>query len=488
LYFFEHSKNFLMKKFYVSPICLIIATILTVFSYSRVNAQTTCTATDPLLCGSLTPLVNPFAGVQGSSTQQIILSNPILVTGSDGCLLVSFTQGGTATVSNTSVTIITATGEVTCTNVTVTNGKVCIKICDPRITQGTQVSVRLDFIFALNSTPLGTVIVDLFAVISASAIPQTTCAPTDPLLCGSLTPIPNPFAGVQGNSTQQSILSNPILVTGTDGCLLVSFTQGGTATVSSTTLRILTAMGEVTCTGVPVTNGKVCMKICDPRITQGSQVSVRLDFIFSPNTAPLSTVAVDLFAVASAAIALPLNLLEFKAAQLGTAVKLSWTTSQEENVSHFEIIRSDDGHNFSEINKVHAKAGSGNNYYEFLDAVNINGEVFYRLNMVDLDGRAKLSPIVMVRVNGEHKPVIVIAPNPVQSSMKLKVSDFTAGSYNFELRNSSGQLILNKILQLNGNEHTEIVERTNAMSKGLYVVSIYNIADGTRSTSRVILE
>jgi hypothetical protein len=151
-------------------------------------------------------------------------------------------------------------------------------------------------------------------------------------------------------------------------------------------------------------------------------------------------------------------------------------------------MRSDDGRNFSEINKVHAKGGSGNNYYEFLDAANINGEVFYRLNMVDLDGRAKLSPIVMVRVNGEHKPVIVIAPNPVQSSMKLKVSDFTAGSYNFELRNSSGQLILNKILQLNGNEHTEIVERTNAMSKGLYVVSIYNIADGTRSTSRVILE
>jgi hypothetical protein len=334
----------------------------------------------------------------------------------------------------------------------------------------------------------------LFAIIltvfsSTTLKAQTTCTPIDPLVCATLVPIVNPFLGVQGNSTQQSILSKPILVTGTNGCLLVSFTQGGTATVSSTTVTILTSTGEVTCTNVPVTNGKVCIKICDPRITQGSTVSVRLHFAFSPNSVPLGTVIVNDFAVVSTPdIVLPLDLLDFKAAIVEGGVKLNWVTSDEVNVRHFEILRSGDGINFSKVNKVEAKGGSGKTNYELVDVVNINEKAFYRLNMVDLDGRAKLSQIVMIRLNGQNQPVIVIAPNPVQSLMKVKMSDFPAGAYNIELRNSIGQLQYAKAAQLNGNEHTEIIKRTRAMSKGLYIITISNQSNNSRNSMRVIID
>ena len=100
-----------MQKFYLSPVFLIIATLLGVFSCETLKAQTTCTPTDPAICGTLLPIVNPFAGVQANATQQTYLSNPISVTGNDGCLFVSFTQSGTAIVSTTNVTILTATGE-----------------------------------------------------------------------------------------------------------------------------------------------------------------------------------------------------------------------------------------------------------------------------------------------------------------------------------------------------------------------------------------
>jgi hypothetical protein len=185
---------------------------------------------------------------------------------------------------------------------------------------------------------------------------------------------------------------------------------------------------------------------------------------------------------------LPLNLLDFKAALVQGGVKLNWTTSQEVNVSHFEILRSEDGSNFSKVNRVNAKGGSGKTDYELTDAVNINGKAFYRLNMVDLDGRSKLSQIVMIRLNGKNQPVIVVAPNPVQSAMKVQMSDFAAGAYNLELRNSIGQLQYAKAIQLNGNEHTETIERTKAMSKGLYVLTIYNKTDNSRSSMRVIIE
>jgi hypothetical protein len=335
---------------------------------------------------------------------------------------------------------------------------------------------------------MGTVIVDSFAVVSAIDL-ETNCTPTDPLVCATLVPIVNPFIGAQGNSTFVSYSSKLILVTGNDGCLLVSFNQGGTATVSSTNIIIITPTGEVTCTNVPVTNGKVCIKICDPRITQGSEVRVRLHFAFSTSSVPMGNVIVDDFAVESASDQiLPLNLLDFKVTLAQGGVKLNWITSDEVNVSHFDILRSGDGNNFSKINNVNAKGSAGNTNYELVDAVKINGKAFYRLNMVDLDGRAKLSQIVMIRLNGKNQPVIVIAPNPVQSLMKVKMSDFAAGAYNIELRNSIGQLQYANAVQLNGNEHTEIIERTRNMSKGLYIISIYNKMDNTRSSMRVIIE
>lgn len=203
----------------------------------------------------------------------------------------------------------------------------------------------------------------------------------------------------------------------------------------------------------------------------------------------MSTVTIDSFAVVSAPdILLPLDLLDFNAAIVEGGVKLKWITSEEVNVSHFEILRSGDGNNFSQVSKVNAKGGSGKTNYELIDAVNFSGKAFYRLNMVDLDGRAKLSQIVMIRLNGKNQPVIVIAPNPVQSLMKVKMSDFAAGAYNIELRNSIGQLQYAKAVQLNGNEHTETIERTKAMSKGLYIITIYNKSDNSRNSMRVIIE
>ena len=486
--FFTSHTNIDMNKIYSSTARYILVAILCALSSIPLKAQTTCTPNNPSICSALTPLTNPFVGASGNATQQSISSRLISVTGSDGCLFVSFTQGGTAIVNITSVTIITAAGEVTCTNVPVTNGKVCMKICDPRITQGSEIRVRLDFFFSSNTPPMSNVIVDLFAVISASDIAQTTCTPTNPAICATLTPLTNPFVGASGNATQQSISSRLISVTGSDGCVFVSFTQGGIAIVNITSITIITASGDVTCTDVPVTNGKVCMKICDPRFTQGSDVRVRLNFLFASNTPPNSTVAVDLFAVDSADVILPLRLIDFRAAFTGGVVKLNWTTVQEENVSHFDIMRSDDGMNYFKINRVNAKGGALNTNYELIDARGIKNKIFYRLKMVDIDGAVKFSPIVTIRRNSKNEPVIVLSPNPVRSAINLKMSDFAADTYTIEMRNSIGQLVFNKIIQIKDLEHSETINRTTTMSKGLYVLSIYNKMATTRNVIRLVME
>ncbi len=187
-------------------------------------------------------------------------------------------------------------------------------------------------------------------------------------------------------------------------------------------------------------------------------------------------------------IPLPLTLLDFKATLVQGNVRLNWTTSQEVNVSHFEILRSSDGSNFSAISSVNAIGGAGKTEYKFTDAANLNGKIFYKLKMVDDDGRFKYSQIVMIRFDGKLEPVVNVSPNPVHSSINVRLFDFAAGSYNLELRNSIGQLQYVKTVQLNGTEHTETIERTKAISKGMYLLTVHSKIDNKRNTIRIVVE
>jgi len=97
---------------------------------------------------------------------------------------------------------------------------------------------------------------------------------------------------------------------------------------------------------------------------------------------------------------LPINMAEFKAVYSSGVSHLSWNTSQENNSSHFEIERSTDGVNFTRLGKVNAAGNSSNKIsYSFNDIHPVTGINYYRLKMVDKDGKFAYSNIVTVNVN-----------------------------------------------------------------------------------------
>lgn len=82
-------------------------------------------------------------------------------------------------------------------------------------------------------------------------------------------------------------------------------------------------------------------------------------------------------------------------------VKLNWTTSSEKNNSHFEILRSSDGSEFSKIGRVE---GSNNSNvvkdYQFKDRSLLSKRTaYYRLNQIDYDGRQWMSDIISVNTS-----------------------------------------------------------------------------------------
>jgi hypothetical protein len=181
-------------------------------------------------------------------------------------------------------------------------------------------------------------------------------------------------------------------------------------------------------------------------------------------------------ALAPELAALPLNLLSFTSVQKGNAVAHNWITEQETGVNNFELERSADGEHFTLISKVKAKnsrAGS----YQFIESNLLPETRYYRLKIIDLDGRVSFSRINRLSISGNS--ALAIYPNPVLDKATIR----------FEKVIQSGRLTVSTI---DGTSVREIalspgMQETNidlsGIRSGIYIVQA-NI-NGNKKTIRL---
>ena len=170
-------------------------------------------------------------------------------------------------------------------------------------------------------------------------------------------------------------------------------------------------------------------------------------------------------------VTLPANVLSFTGQLADKSVKLQWTTESEVNVSNYELERSMDAINFSTIALVFSNGGQHNDY-SFRDTKLQTGKTYYRLKIIDNNGRYTYSEVVTVYNYERTLTSIVVAPNPVQSYINVRLTGFTKGVYLLKLYNSNGQLITTRKINLTGPEQVETISRTSKMSEGTYWISL----------------
>ncbi|MCO6498699.1 MAG: peptidoglycan DD-metalloendopeptidase family protein [Chitinophagaceae bacterium] len=160
----------------------------------------------------------------------------------------------------------------------------------------------------------------------------------------------------------------------------------------------------------------------------------------------------------------PLDLVSFEAKAGSNNVLLNWRTENEENSDRFEIERSADGSTFSKIGTVAAKGngGTGQNDYSFTDDAPLAGTQFYRLKIIDIDGKTKYSEVVKVNFDGVLP--VKLFPNPANNFVDLKN---TSGFNKVTVMNVSGQIMLTK--PVSGNETRLDISK---LTQGLYIVRL----------------
>ena len=169
---------------------------------------------------------------------------------------------------------------------------------------------------------------------------------------------------------------------------------------------------------------------------------------------------------------LPLSLVSFNVFARGTANLLTWVTNNEVNVRNFEIERSYDGANFDRIGSTNARGGQSGNRYEFSDNSFLDGYIYYRLKMIDNDG--KFSRSLVVRVYNGHKGSnsITISPNPFKSEFLFGAVFSKSGNITLRIIDAKGTVVRTIKQQVNAGFNSFQVDKLDNQSKGVYFFEV----------------
>jgi len=186
-------------------------------------------------------------------------------------------------------------------------------------------------------------------------------------------------------------------------------------------------------------------------------------------------------------VTLPSTGVNLNAVLNGNDVLLKWKTLSEVNSDHFEIERSTDGRNFSVIAMKNAAGNSATELnYDEVDANMTASVYYYRLKLVDTDGRFSYSNIAMVRKAGNIKSVRMF-PNPAASQVNLEFSN-AKGNYVISMYNQAGQEVITQRAAITYGVQYVTVNR-NSLATGSYIVRVRNTDNSeVLFTDKVVLQ
>ncbi|HTQ28553.1 MAG TPA: T9SS type A sorting domain-containing protein [Puia sp.] len=180
---------------------------------------------------------------------------------------------------------------------------------------------------------------------------------------------------------------------------------------------------------------------------------------------------------------LPIILSNFDAVLNGKIVDLTWTSAIEINSDHYAIQRSADGNSWNTIGTVQAKGFSSIAVnYAFTDVSPLNGINYYRLQMVDQNGKFGFSPIKVVRT----LPVqgLSVFPNPARDYVNVTIGTNLSSNITIRLINQFGQLMQEQ--RVSNASGTTVSLPVGTYAQGNYYLQVIQ-SDGTQQTSKVLI-
>lgn len=142
------------------------------------------------------------------------------------------------------------------------------------------------------------------------------------------------------------------------------------------------------------------------------------------------------------------NLFSFMAKAEGKKVVLQWNVNNNQQLSGFEIQRSEDGRTYQTLSVVNATIKQGNENYKFIDENPVlNKALLYRIKINSKNAATHFSDIRMLKIADADFDVTLIE-NPVKDFLKLQVNSSENRTFNLSVFEAKGAKVLQEAMQV----------------------------------------
>jgi hypothetical protein len=188
--------------------------------------------------------------------------------------------------------------------------------------------------------------------------------------------------------------------------------------------------------------------------------------------------------------ALPVQLLYLKAEPGGRHhIRVTWATAIEINNAGFEVMRSTDGVNFTDVGWVAGHNNSTvNENYTFDDRTPVSNVLYYyKLRQVDNNQKFVYSYVVEAKLDEMQSSEFTLYPNPTHNDLFLNVKN-PSDEIKVTMYDIKGAEVYSNIfpVEANGQEQTVTVRASYVLPGGTYILNA--TTNGMQYSAKVVLQ
>jgi hypothetical protein len=169
---------------------------------------------------------------------------------------------------------------------------------------------------------------------------------------------------------------------------------------------------------------------------------------------------------------LPITLQLWNGVYRNEKTYLTWQTDKGVDFSHFVVERSSDGAHYTSLGQVQASTSAALTLqYSFTDLAPASGLNYYRLKLVDADGRYKYSGIITIRTNVQGFNVSV-SPNPFTDNVVVTIESTTDETVQLRVFNNDGKLVWRKSVSVYAGTNAQYYSELQSLPGGIYFIKV----------------
>lgn len=168
----------------------------------------------------------------------------------------------------------------------------------------------------------------------------------------------------------------------------------------------------------------------------------------------------------------PALMMSFDGQVQSQTADLNWVMENETNCSYFVIERSGDTGGYDSIGVVTGLNNNNQTTYIYSDNHMLNGNNYYRLRQVDMDGVIRYSKVVsLYDMQQEAAPKMSVYPNPAVATLNFSMNSTSTQQIFVQIYSISGVLLQTSEQTINAGNNLQSIA-VNNLKSGNYFLKV----------------